>query len=272
VPFQNIAGADIYYELTGSGRPAVVLVHGGMCDHHDWADLAPLLAPNHAVLTLDLRAHGKSGGDPASVTAERWAADINTLVATLNLAPAILVGHSMGSRIAAEAIGQQPENAAVLVLLDGSRAYAEQPAHVAPSAGPPPSTTDVIKSTIGSYANERVHAHVMATMSSASEDLMMGCLRAMTAWDTGRSDAVFSGLLRTLPVLAIQSTYHDRSTPRCSLESENATTPYLNFLRRTVPQAETKVLTRTGHFSMMERPRDVAALIQDFVKRTVRVP
>jgi pimeloyl-ACP methyl ester carboxylesterase len=240
-----------------------------MCDHRDWGDLAPLLTPNHAVLTLDLRAHGKSGGDPASVTAERWAADINTLITTLNLAPAVFVGHSMGSRIAAETIAQRPDNAAALVLLDGSRAYAEHPAHVASSAGPPPSTTDVIKSTIGPYANEKVHAHVMATMSSASEELMMGCLHAMTAWDTGRSDAVFSGLPRTLPVLAIQSTYHDRSTPRYSLESERDTTPYLDFLRRTVPQAETKVLTRTGHFSMMERPRDVAALIQGFIKKTV---
>lgn len=266
--FQNIAGADIYYELTGSGRPAVVLIHGGMCDHRDWANLAPLLAPNHTLLTLDLRAHGKSSGDPAALSAARWAEDINTLIATLSLAPAVFVGHSMGSRIAAETIGQQPKKAAALVLLDGSRAYAEHPTQVAPPAVPPPSPTDIITSTIGPYANEKVFARVMATMSSASEALKMGCLAAMTEWDTRRSDTVFSGLPRTLPVLAIQSTYHDRATPRYSLESESDTTPYLDFLRRTVPQVETKVLIRTGHFSMMERPRDVTALIQDFMQRT----
>jgi pimeloyl-ACP methyl ester carboxylesterase len=269
VPFHNIADADIYYELSGSGRPAVVLIHGGMCDHRDWTGLVPLLAPGNTVLTFDLRAHGKSGGDPTTVTAAGWAEDINALVATLNLAPAVLVGHSMGSRIAAEAIGQRPRNAAALVLLDGSRAYAGQPAKIASSTGPPPSPTDVITSTIGPYANEEVHAHVLATMSAASEALMIGCLRAMTEWDTRRSGAVFSGLARTLPVLAIQSTYHDRSTPRYALESEDDTTPYLDFLRRTVPQVETKVLTRTGHFSMMERPRAVAALIRDFIRRGV---
>jgi pimeloyl-ACP methyl ester carboxylesterase len=270
MPFVNVAGADIYYELTGNGRPAVVLVHGGMCDHRDWNALAGILALNHTVLTLDLRAHGKSGGDPAGCSGERWAEDVNAIITTLKLAPAIIVGHSMGTRVAAEAISQQPQNAAGLVLLDGSRAYAAdgtKPASPVTAAAMPP-MIDIIKVTIGPHANGQVRAQIMATMSSAPPELMNACLRAMTDWDTHRAGKAFSAVPHTLPVLAIQSTHHGHGGPRRCLESENETTPYLDFVRERVPQLETLGLTRTGHFSMMERPDEVARLIHAFAMRS----
>jgi pimeloyl-ACP methyl ester carboxylesterase len=269
MPVLNIAGADIYYEVAGKGRPSIVFIHGGMCDHRDWTMLTERLAAHHTVVTLDLRAHGKSSGDPGDCSAERWAEDINALIAALDLAPAVLVGHSMGSRIAAEAIVQKPENAAALVLLDGSRAYAD--AAASPTTAPPlRSQVDIITSTIGPYASDEVRSQIMATMTSVPPGTMTACMRAMIYWDTHRAETVFSELPRTLPVLAIQSTYHDRATPRYGLKSENETTPYLDFLRRTVPQVETKILTRTGHFSMMERPDDVAMLLRDFANRSKR--
>ena len=111
----HIAGADIFHDQPGTDGPAIVLVHGGMCDHHDWDRMLPSLAAKHTVVRLDLRGHGRSTGDAADCTVEHWAADVLALIAALGLAPAILVGHSLASRIVAEAAVQNPGAVAGLV-------------------------------------------------------------------------------------------------------------------------------------------------------------
>ena len=204
-------------------------------------------------------------------TVERWAADVNALTETLGIGPAVMVGHSLGSRVAAEAAFQQPDNAAALVLLDGSRSVggfaASAPATDAPAALGGQSLAAVIAATIGPYADESTRRRVTETMTAASLDLLRQTVAAYTAWDTDRADAVFAALPGDLPVLAIQSTYHDNFTPRRSL-SAGDTTPYLEFLKRALPQLEVMILPKTGHFAMMERSGEVNAAIRAIAGHT----
>lgn len=267
--FLTVDGADLFHELAGeAGQPALVLVHGGMCDHRDWTGQIAALSADHRVLTLDLRAHGRSTGDPAQCSVARWAADINALVDTLGLAPALLVGHSLGTRIVAQAAWQRPEHAAGLVLIDGSRLQGSSAAVPPPEISPmPASLTDILNLTVGPHADDAVRSHVLATMGAASPEVMAACVRALESWDLLESDTLWAALPSGLPMLAIQSTYHDRHTPRRSLAGAGETTPWLDFLRRERPGIEVATLPRTGHFSMMERPGEVNALILDFARR-----
>ena len=267
MPLLRRAGRDIFYELKGDGRPALVLVHGGMCDHRDWDRLLPRVVARHAVLTLDLSAHGRSGGDPAAFGVESCAGDVNGLLDALDLAPAVLVGHSFGTRVVAEAAWARPDNALGLVLIDGSRAYGGHAATMPPAGGAPPqesSLADILRTTVGPFADRTVRTKLLETMAAAPPAVMAACVAAIAEWDGRRADLVLPGLAPSLPVLAIQSTYHDQLTPRRSLGASDASTPYLDFLREAVPNLAVHILPRTGHFSMIERPEEVAARLLAF--------
>jgi pimeloyl-ACP methyl ester carboxylesterase len=97
--------------------PCVVFVHGALNDHGVWTLLARWFAHHgHAVLALDLPAHGRSDG-PALRSVEAMA---DWLLATLDaagVARAALAGHSLGSLVALEAAARAPERISRLAML-----------------------------------------------------------------------------------------------------------------------------------------------------------
>ncbi|MBU6269250.1 MAG: alpha/beta hydrolase, partial [Sphingomonadales bacterium] len=181
MPVLTLGGAALHYEVAGSGDPAIVLVHGGMCDHRDWDRLVPLLAARHRVVRLDLRGHGRSGGGPEGCTVAGWAADVRALIGELGLRRPVLVGHSLGTRIVVEAA--QAGDVAGVVLLDGSRAYQRE------VPGAAATLDDVIADTIGPFADDEARGAVHARMAGARPEVMAACVAAMKAWDPVRAAA-----------------------------------------------------------------------------------
>lgn len=268
MPRIAIDGAELHYELAGSGRPAIVLVHGGCCTLSDWRAQIGCLSAEFTVLAMDLRGHGRSTGTAGTFSVPRWAEDVAALIEALAIGPAVIVGHSLGTRIAAEAVSRRPGNAAALVLLDGSRvvggrAATTPQAGFAEAQGGDMSLAAILDRTVGPHADAATRQHVVSTMSSAPEAVMGAAVKALEEWDRERADAVFASLSASLPVLAIQSTYHDNFTPRRCFEHEGESSPYLDHLRAALPRLAVKILPRTGHFSMMERPDEVTAAIRE---------
>ena len=275
MPSLAIHGAELNYELVGSGRPAFVLVHGGCCALSDWRAQIDSLSREFAVLAMDLRGHGSSSGGDAELTVPQWAADVNALIETFDLGPAVIVGHSLGSRIAAEAVVQRPANAAALVLLDGSRVFGglaaiEPQPGFAEAQGGHMSLAAILSRTVGRHADTATREPVVRTMSSPWEAVMWVAVKALEGWDRESADDVFAALPERLPLLAIQSTYHDNFTPRRSFESVMESSPYLDHLRAILPRLAVHILPRTGHFSMMERPAEVTAALREFGLAAVR--
>jgi 3-oxoadipate enol-lactonase len=267
LPRLTVNGASLHYDVVGRGSPGFVFVHGGCCAASDWDAQVAVLSQRFAVLTMDLRGHGRSDGPDTDLTVPRWAADVNELVAASEIGRAVIVGHSLGARIAAEAVAQRPQLYAGLVLLDGSRTIGglsvTGPGSGSDEAQSAGGTLDQILSrTIGPYADEAVRSRVIRTMSTAPAPVMSACVTALEDWDRDRADTVYSAL--DLPVLAIQSTYHDRFTPRRSFEDTAESSPYLDSLRGQISSLAVEVMPRTGHFSMMERPEETSALVQRF--------
>lgn len=97
----NSAGVPIRYFDLGQGEP-IVLIHGFTRSAAAWtlSGVAPALAQNHRVITLDSRGHGRSGKPiaPASYGA-RMADDVVRILDHLKIDSAHIVGHSLGGRI-----------------------------------------------------------------------------------------------------------------------------------------------------------------------------
>lgn len=94
---ENSASIDLYYEDLGTG-PAVVLIHGWPLSGASWEkQTAALMAAGHRVITYDRRGFGRSSKPGTGYNYDTFAADLNTLLTTLNLTDVALVGFSMGS-------------------------------------------------------------------------------------------------------------------------------------------------------------------------------
>lgn len=87
---------------TGSG-PVVVMIHGIASSSVTFVHLVPLLEPDHRVITIDILGFGASPSpEGATYTLDEHAAALDRTIRSLGLrAPFTLVGHSLGSLIAA---------------------------------------------------------------------------------------------------------------------------------------------------------------------------
>jgi non-heme chloroperoxidase len=94
---ENSTDIELYYEDHGTGRP-VVLIHGYPLDGASWEkQTVALLEAGYRVITYDRRGFGKSSKPAEGYDYGTFAADLNTLLNTLDLNNAVLVGFSMGT-------------------------------------------------------------------------------------------------------------------------------------------------------------------------------
>ncbi|WP_030985179.1 alpha/beta fold hydrolase [Streptomyces sp. NRRL WC-3744] len=94
---ENSTSIDLYYEDHGEGQP-VVLIHGFPLDGHSWEkQTAALLEAGYRVITYDRRGFGQSSQPTTGYDYDTFAADLDTVLETLDLNDVGLVGFSMGT-------------------------------------------------------------------------------------------------------------------------------------------------------------------------------
>jgi N-formylmaleamate deformylase len=111
-------GINIAYTRTSGSKPPVVLLHGLAANGDCWTAVAQALQADYDVIMPDARGHGGSSAPDSGYTYEDHAADVVGLMEALRLAPAILIGHSMGGLVAAVAASRAPERLRGLILAD----------------------------------------------------------------------------------------------------------------------------------------------------------
>lgn len=114
----HVYGIDLHYLDLGNGDPVVMIHGGGATDYRTWASVIDRFAEKYRVIVPSLRYHYPNEwvGDGSDYTSETHARDIAALIETLGLAPAHIVGSSLGSIIALVLTRERPELVRSLVL------------------------------------------------------------------------------------------------------------------------------------------------------------
>jgi pimeloyl-ACP methyl ester carboxylesterase len=240
-------------------------VHGFACAHADWHFQIEEFRKSREVVALDLRGHGATPGRPEECSIEHYGGDVAALVGSLELAPAVLVGHSMGCRVVLEASRLALERVAGIVLIDGSRLGAGDP-----QAAEDAARAAVAKAGYAAFA-EDLFRQMFFRPSPEAEAIVARAVRSsagfgpqlwprMARWDAGTLDAALAAV--RAPLLAIQSTMRGAAGRRVPMLPED-TSPYLDLLRSRGARIE--IVADTGHFTMLEAPKAVNALIGAFL-------
>lgn len=199
VSADNIA---IKYEVVGKGEPTLVFVHCWTCSRASWDAQATHFAPRYRIVRLDLAGHGESGRERTNYTIEAFAADVTAVVNKLDARQVILVGHSMGGPVAAEAAKQLGDRVIGVVGVDtfytGFPMPKEQKqvdAMVKPFeddfAG---SAGKFMRGFFGPGADPALVDRIAANTAAADPEMAVNAMRNMIAWSQRNDPALLETL------------------------------------------------------------------------------
>jgi pimeloyl-ACP methyl ester carboxylesterase len=252
--FAQNGAVRVWYETAGDG-PAMVLIHANPCDHRMWLFQTAQFSIRFRTIAVNLRAYGRSDKPLEAYGFDAVADDIRAVMEAEGVTQAVLVGASIGAKIAFRLAIDTPEVASALVLIGGNAFRGKS-----------------YDSRIAGYRDEGVEAyrakHMEGLFAPGFFESEAGSqLCGMLMDDTDRLDGeaiarlfqAFDGVdlaadvpgLR-LPVL-IANGEHD-----ISLEGATRTAAL-------IPRAEHRVIPECGHLCNLEKPAVFNALVADFL-------
>ena len=260
----SVDGIPLHWTSAGTGPQTLMLVHGWTCDDSSWSGQVPALTSKYRVLTIDLPGHGKSGKiDAGRFSMALFARAVEAVRAEAKADRIVLVGHSMGTPVIREYAKLYPQHVAALVLVDGVAVLGAPPREGVQRAQPP--VADNMRGPEGPKNREAMIRGMFtpATPPALQDHVLKMMLAAPEATAYGAMVATFDPKIwtndvMTMPVLGL---FADKS----ALGNPDAT-------RKVFPNYQHHEIAGTGHFLMMEKPREFNALLTAFVDALPRTP
>jgi len=237
-------GVSIAYTVSGTGSPALVFVHGWMCDQTYWAAQAAAFSETHTVVTIDLAGHGESGIGREGWPLMAFGADVEAVVEALGLDRVILIGHSMGGPVVLEAARLMPRVIGVVgvdTLQDADFKYDSE--QVAPFLAPfesdfPSTCRGLVASMFQEEADAALVERIAADMSTGPPEIGIALMRGYIDYDAA---AAFTAVPAAIPIRCINSTMY-----ASNVEGNRAYHEDFDVI----------TMDGVGHFLMIERPQD----------------
>lgn len=107
---------ELFYRQTGHGKPLIIL-HGLYGSSDNWHSIARAFADSFSVYTVDLRNHGNSPHNPVH-NYVAMANDIYEFINRLQIEKAVIIGHSMGGKVALQFGQEHAEKVERMVVVD----------------------------------------------------------------------------------------------------------------------------------------------------------
>ena len=253
-------GMRLNVEERGAGEPALVFLHYWGGSSRTWRHVTAALADRHRTVSIDHRGWGGSDPADAGVPGEGYAIadladDASAVIRALGLRRHVLVGHSMGGKVAQLLASRRSPGLAGLVLVASAPptplALPERAREMMAGAY---DTRASVEATIDEVLTARPLDP--ADREQVIADSLRGAPAAKTAWPASSSREDISDAIDAIrvPTLVVAGEL-DRIETLDSVE---------NGLIRHFPHADLHVLAGTGHLSPLEAPDDLTLLVGRF--------
>ncbi len=250
----------ISYEVHGAGEPTVVFVHGWSCDGRYWRAQVPYFAKRHRVVVVDLAGHGHSGLKRQRYTMQSFGEDVRAVTEATGAEKVILIGHSMGGAVIAEAAALMPGRVIGLIGVDTldnieyPLTKSELKDMMAPlkkdfSAG----SRQFIRPMLSYQTDRELREWIMADIASAPPDVALSAMQEMMSqYISGEAALIFERV--RVPVITINGDLwpinHEAN-------------------RRHMLSFDAVVLKGADHFLMMARPEEFNQALEKAVQALV---
>lgn len=248
----------LHYHRSGQGRPLVML-HGLFGSWDNLGASVKALAENHDVIAVDLRNHGRSSHQPDHSYPD-MAEDLLRLLDSLSIERVVLLGHSMGGKVAMEFALTHPERVERLIVVD--IAPVEYPHHHK-------KVFEGLKSLNLKNIKSRNQAD-----EHLSEHVNEPGVRAFLLKNLYREEGLFRWRMN---LETLETQYANiAAAPRTGLfdkptlfikgaDSDYLTSDHQHEVASRFPQAKLKIIAGTGHWPHAEKPDLFMRIVKDFI-------
>jgi len=256
----------------GDSRP-IVFIHGLSGQWQNWLENLPRFAQERRVIAVDLPGFGASEMPQEKISIELYGRVVTELCERLDLAPAVLVGNSMGGFVAAEVAIRRPDIAERLMLVA--------------AAGVSQADLSARPVKVGAKAIVLLTTSTLTQLRPAARrPRVRHWFLSLVARHPGalKADLAFEGLMKgsgkpgfeDALMANLSYDFRDRlpriGCPTLILWGEkDAVIPVRDAerFRQLIPGARKLILRDTGHVPMVERPPTFNAELARFLEHAV---
>lgn len=238
-------GTPISYEVYGTGDPPLIFVHGWSCDSRYWREQIPEFSKKYRVVVLDLAGHGHSGMSRIIYSMSSFGEDVKAVTEAVGGDKVILIGHSMGGPVIAEAARLMPERVIGLIGIDTFKnvesSLTREMAKIIMTSlekNFPDACRQFMGRAFSPKTDPRLREWILSDMSSAPPRVALSASNDMMSKTiTGEAAKMFGDI--RVPVMTING----------DLEPIN-----FEANRKHMLSFDAVVIKEAGHFLMMARP------------------
>lgn len=257
-------GAMQYFSRAGtaaSSDDAVVMIHGAASDKSSWVRLAARLDPQRRILIPDLPGHGGSPAASAmNLGIAAQAEYLRLFLAALGIARANLIGNSMGGAVALHLAATSPALVGSLILIDSAGAESTPSwlrTHYGNGSGNP-------MTEVNDVAGYRAMINIGMSSPPYIPCFLMGALARSYKARRAINARVERDMTADLDQTALLDKIKAKTLIIWGQEDKVVHVDDAALLHRQIGNSRVELLPGIGHVPMVEAPRQVAVLCNQF--------
>ena len=269
--FYTVNGHQMHVEVRGdSSLPTVVFLHGFTGSTSTWHNVLSILENQIHAVSIDLWGHGRSDS-PKNIThysMEQQVNDIEDVCQQLELKTFILIGYSMGGRIALGYAVSYPTRVKALVLESASPGLKIESDRLERQERDAKLAKRLQEESLSDFVDFWENIALFESQKSLSKEKRaavrkerlnqnsIGLANSLLGIGTGSQPSFWNVITDVQkPVLLLTG------------ELDEKFETIANVMKKSLPIAEHQTILQTGHALHVEKPEEFATIVKDYVKQ-----